>query len=334
MNGTRTTEMLAGMGRILLVGLVLALALISFSAPGEADAGQWRLKIMDAACVEGDKVLLGDIAEVYGDVPESIWREMSMKELWASPPDGRSVTVVRSKLKGLLKYYLGPEVAAMCALPSQLSIQKGGLVISGSELKKRISKFVNTRLSGVQGRAELRDFRLPVNVFLADEFERLEITTARDISAGRLPLRLNVITSGGRVRQRLSASVFINLWQSVPCAAHPIRRGAALKPENITFKRKNTAYHQQVWDGRGGPWRSTRSLGAGQIISLDCLEPMPAVAKGDKVILVYQSDRIKLSVKALALGDGSVGDDVSVRNLQSNKTVQATVLDEHTVAVR
>ncbi len=334
MLGTGTTDMLARTGRVLLVALVLGLAVMSFSAPEEAGASQWRLKIMDAACVKGEKVLLGDIAEAYGEVPERLWQELSMKELWASPPDGRAVTVVRSKLQGLLKYYLGAELAAMCALPSQLSIQKGGLVITADELRKRISEFVRIRLAGLDGQAELRDFRLPPSVFLANEFERLEITSARDVNAGRLPLRLNIMSSGDRIRQRLSASVFINLWRSVPCAAHPIHRGAAIKPENITFKRKNTAYYQDAWDGKGGPWRTIRSVGAGQIISLDIIEPMPAVAKGDKVVLVYQGDRIKLSVKALALGDGSVGDDVSVRNLQSNKTVQATVVDEHTVAVR
>jgi flagella basal body P-ring formation protein FlgA len=52
------------------------------------------------------------------------------------------------------------------------------------------------------------------------------------------------------------------------------------------------------------------------------------------VTLVYNGDRVRLSIKAEALGEGGAGQLVQVRNVQSNKVIMATVVDSDTVVVR
>ena len=58
------------------------------------------------------------------------------------------------------------------------------------------------------------------------------------------------------------------------------------------------------------------------------------VAEGDTVLLTYEGGRIHLAVKAEALGDGDMGEQVEVRNLQSDRVVTGTVIGKNKVGVR
>ena len=50
--------------------------------------------------------------------------------------------------------------------------------------------------------------------------------------------------------------------------------------------------------------------------------------------LVYRGKRVQLTIKVEALGEASMGQQVAVKNLQSKKTVLATVIGDDLVMVR
>ena len=78
----------------------------------------------------------------------------------------------------------------------------------------------------------------------------------------------------------------------------------------------------------------SKSVGVDQVIRLSDIEPVPVIAKGDKVNLVFEGENLRLQVKAEALSDGGVGQKIQVRNLQSKRKILATVQDAETVLVR
>ena len=120
----------------------------------------------------------------------------------------------------------------------------------------------------------------------------------------------------------------------MPVAAKPLNRFERVDQDKVSFRRVNLAYKSETWDGTGGPWRMTRSLGRGQVFTRAHLEQVPHIEKGERVTLMYSNTRVKLSIKAEALGEASIGQQVSVRNLQSNKTILATVVGDDMVMVR
>jgi flagella basal body P-ring formation protein FlgA len=129
--------------------------------------------------------------------------------------------------------------------------------------------------------------------------------------------------------------VFLDVWQMVPCASRPLNPGAALEPEDVTFQRKNLAYLREApWDGSGGPWQVRSPVGMNQVIYASSLRPLPAVRKGDLVLLVYEGELIRLQIQAQVLADGAIGETIPVRNLQNNNEVLARVRDFETVVVR
>ena len=69
-----------------VLGVILGLGLVFWAMYAKAEAqAEWRIKIMDAAVVNGSNVLLGEIAEPLGNYPQKDWDELKNKELWPSP---------------------------------------------------------------------------------------------------------------------------------------------------------------------------------------------------------------------------------------------------------
>jgi len=317
------------------VTLAFVLILCAASLTGAARNGsEWRGVVRTAACVRGPVVLLGEIADPAPGVDARTWQTVAGIRLWqASDKPGRPVSADRDKLYKVLKYYLGEQVDNL-VLPSQLTVQTGGAVVTQEELNAKVVAFLTPRANDFGGQVEFKDMRLPFNFFFDNEDDRLEIGLAGDIQPGRNQIQFRALSPDGKVVYTKAGTVFINVWKAVPVAARPLNRSEHITKEMISFRRVNLAYQPDLWDGTGGPWRMTRTLGRGQPFTRSHLEAVPLIEKGERVTLVYKNNSIQLSIRAEALDEAGAGQQVAVRNLQSNKTVLATVVDSNTVVVR
>ncbi|MFH1914261.1 MAG: flagellar basal body P-ring formation chaperone FlgA [Pseudomonadota bacterium] len=320
--------------------LALAAVLVAGTAtmPGAGTSpvadNDWKLLVRSVACVRGPDVLLGEIADPVGSIDQRTWEAVRNVKLWkASDRLGRPVTIDRDKLLGVLRYYMG-DVVRNLVLPSQLTVQTGGTVVSGEELETAVVAFLTPRARDLSEDFEFRNLRLPLHYFFPNDYDTLSVELDGDLKPGSNQIRLRGVSPDGRTLSTKAGSVFVDVWKAVPVAAKPLNRFERLSRENITFMRMNLAYNQELWDGMGGPWRMARPLGRNQPFSMAHLERVPPIEKGDVVTLVYQGKRVQLTMKAEALADADMGQQVSVRNMQSNKVIVATVVDNETVVVR
>ncbi|WP_316901266.1 flagellar basal body P-ring formation chaperone FlgA [Pseudodesulfovibrio indicus] len=321
----------------LRAGLALCLGLVVLASPvgtGAAKGGKWQALVRDAVCVKGPDVLLGEIADPVDATARSQWKSLAGIKLWqASDRPGHVVNVNRDKLEKVLRYYLG-EMAGNLVLPNQMAVQTGGKVINDAELKERLVAFLTPRGKDLGGDVEFKNLQMPGHIFLQSPLDKLVISMNSDLEPGRNEIVLSGIGPDGRVLSRRSAVVFVDVWKTVPVAAKPLNRMERLTKDKVSFRRVNLAYKPEVWDGTGGPWRMARTLGRGQVFTMSHLEQVPLIEKGEMVTLVYNGNRVRLSIKAEALGEGGAGQLVQVRNVQSNKVIMATVVDSDTVVVR
>jgi flagella basal body P-ring formation protein FlgA len=320
---------------VLVPALLAALFLLPASARAATEPPEWRIVVREAAVAAGERVRLGEIADMVGALNQQVWQDLAERALWEAPPSERRPMVIsRQKLaKALLKHL--PEFKDRIVLPVSLVLQRGGSVLLTEDLAQAVVNALTPKLAHLQGEPRLRDMRLPDYVFLDDAASRLEVQVVGDVEPGRLSLRLAEVDAAGEEGRKVSGSVFLDLWRTVPAASRPLNRDEPLRPDDVTHVRKNMAFlRDAVWDGRGGPWRVRRPVGAKQVIYAESLEPLPAVCKGDTVSLVYQGERIRLKVPAVAMADGARGETIPVRNVQSDKEVYARVRDNNTVTVQ
>ncbi|MBQ7457352.1 MAG: flagellar basal body P-ring formation protein FlgA [Desulfovibrio sp.] len=296
-------------------------------------AGDWRIKINSCAIAHGDIVLFGEIAQPLTPIPT--WERLQYLELWAAPPEeGKPLQINRSNLAQALLERLGRDLFSRCVLPTSLIIQKGGVLVRENELRNYVVKSLTPMLRTMPGDVEFTDFHLPEYIFLAHSGQRVQLEQPK-MGSGRVGLRFAILEADGRVLRRVSGSITITQWVTVPTAARSLNKGENITPEAITFTRVNAKrLREPPWDGRGGPWQMMRSVSAGEPILRSDLATQLMIRRGDIVNLVFARGNLRLETKAEALADGEPGATIAVRNLQTKKQVFATVQDAKTVKIQ
>lgn len=318
-----------------LAGMLALLVLVLFSVSALADSSDsWRIKVRDAVCVEGPQVLLGDIAYPVGEYDRAQWEKIAQIKLWkASKRKGRPVSLSRPKLEDILKYYIG-DMVKLCVLPSQMSIQTGGRVLDNASLEREVVEFLTIKGKALGDDVEFKKLALPQNFFFPNKYDKFVLTLPSGIKPGMVRIRMESMTSDGKINRKAAGSAFANVWKAVPCASRPVNRYERITPDKVKFIKMNLAYNTEIWDGTGGPWRLTRPVGTGQPFRMGVLEQMPTIARGDVVTLEYLGKALRLSTKAKALADAHLGQQIEVQNLQSQRTVVAVVVGSNKVQVR
>ncbi|WP_455989973.1 flagellar basal body P-ring formation chaperone FlgA [Desulfoplanes sp. PS50] len=294
---------------------------------------QEHIVFREAVCVQGAEVTLGDLAVANGPESTIFLEHFAAHTLADAPPRQGDRKVISADMirEGLSRIAAAP---GSCDIPFQIQVQRGGRVIDGPQIRKEVDKFLTRALASKQAEVNIRDYRLPDRIFVPDVAGTLAMDTSREIEPGRISFRINVLDGNRNVVKRISASVFLDAWVTVPCAARPLGRGRVIVPEAVRFERKNLAYLRgAVWNGRGGPWWVKRPMGTGEVVYDKNIELMPIIVQGARVSLVFDGPNIRLEVPAEALEDGRTGKSIMVRNLQSDKQILARVRDKNTVVV-
>ncbi len=305
------------------------------SRPAQGDTIEpWRIRFLEAAVVQGDHVLLGEVAVPLGDMPPGKWEEIARRSLWPAPPEGgRPVNMTRPRLQEAVMATMR-DLAPYCLFPGSMALQRGGVLIGKVPIQRMVESELAPYLAALPGESVLRDYRLPSQVFLGHAGQELVLEPPRKAAPGRLSLRLMVREMDGSIKQKLTGSVFIDCFAEVPVSVTPMNRDDLLEHSKLTYKRVNLAtLRGEPWDGRGGPWRITRPIPVDQVIYQSDVAHVPTVRKGSIVTLLYEGKSVRLSVQAEAMADGAAGENIPVRNMQSKREVYGMVRDSGTVTV-
>jgi len=293
----------------------------------------WRIRFLEAAIVRGDTVRLGEVAVPLGNMSAEAWAEMAQRELWASPPEGRAMSMTRPRLQEAVMRTMN-DLAPYCLFPGSMAVQRGGVLIGKEAIQHMVQSELRPYLASLSGETALTDFRLPQHVFMAHTGQELMLEPLRKVAPGRISLRLLVREMDGTIKQRLTGSVFADCWVEVPISTAIMNRDDLLEHTKITFKRMNLAnLRGEPWDGRGGPWRVTRPIGVDQVIYQSDVAHIPTVRKGSIVTLLYEGATVRLTTQAEALADGAAGESIPLRNLQSRREVYGMIRDATTVII-
>lgn len=312
---------------------VLAAAWLLAALP--AGAGLWRITVREAATAAGERVLLSEIAEPSGEFPADAWAVLGGTPLWYAPEAVGRVSVIPSaKVMEGLRYYLR-DAPVEYALPSQLTVRRGGRVVSGQELRAMAVETLTPKVAALGAEAKLLSVSAPEHLFVDDNAS--VGVEAAELQPGRTTFRYVVTGPGARILHQAPAEAVVEHFGRVPVAIKNIlpKDGAAMEQIAYVYERRNLAgIKGRVFEPGDGQWRARKGVGTGQVLMADDMEPMPLIARGDQVKLIYQGRAVRLTMLAEAMTDGAPGGKITVKNNKFAKEITGLVKDKTTVVVQ
>jgi flagella basal body P-ring formation protein FlgA len=140
------------------------------------------------------------------------------------------------------------------------------------------------------------------------------------MAARRLPLRFT-----GTISETLEATTLLRA----------VRAGETIKASDVATERRPRADvgNETISVDQAVGMAAKHALRAGQALRTGDLIKPQVVQRNEAITLTYEVPGILLTVRGKALEAGAVGDIIGVLNIQSNRTIQATVTGPGRVAI-
>jgi flagellar basal body P-ring formation protein FlgA len=316
-----------------LVALVMLLALMALLAPAAAqspDAGSSDAPFIKAsATVMGDIVHIGDLVENAGAVAEV--------PIFLAPDLGQTGSVpVASVLEAVRGHHLvGLDAHGL----SEVAVTRAARTITAKDVEARILNVLAGKY-GLPDQSNLAVvFDNEVRTFVVEAATTNELAVAR-LSYEPHTTRFDVTFElpGSAVARRLplhfTGSVSETFDAVVP--AHEIAQGQVLKVSDLALERRpkaNLTPTTLTTIEQAQGLSTKHSLRPGQVIRAADVAKPELVARGETVTIVFQVPGIMLTIVGKAVDPGALGDVISVLNVQSKRTIQATVIGPGRVSV-
>jgi flagella basal body P-ring formation protein FlgA len=139
------------------------------------------------------------------------------------------------------------------------------------------------------------------------------------------------------VKWRLHLPVRIDLYDDVALNRSPLVRGQTIDSGNIVFRKKKITALNQGYFTRDDSFerlQARRNLPSGSILTPANVAEKKLVTSGQMVNILLNIKGLRIKSSGKALQSATLGQVIKVKNLQSNKVIQATVSGDGEVQVR
>ena len=243
------------------------------------------------------------------------------------------------------------------------SVKRIGHLMKVRHFLQRFNCLILLISCGAYGNTTANDVRLAVNTYLSAHSEQLLTRYGKDVRVefriGHLDSRLRMANcnipleaqpnspdSVGRVNIKVSCkgttpwSIYVpshvDLYRPVVMPIMPLARGTKLSDAHVELREINIAklkgsYYTRIEDVIG--MEAKRQIKPDKALSSRHLQPPVMILKGEVVFMTASSGALRVKIPGIALSDGRKGQQISIRNRQSKRIVEAKVMGPGQVAV-
>ena len=298
-------------------------------------AAEIAITLRPEAEVLGADIRLGEVAEIACAETE-LRRRLEGLVIGKAPLPGRSRPITADYVRLRLRQLdIGVDRMALGGA-ERIEVSMPGVAVSEEQVRQIVTGFLKT--SGIWGDAEVKVAELTISAdrTLPKGRATYRVLPPRHMrSLGTVPLSV-VFDVDGRFQKTIRATARVEALAPVVVAARPIGRLKPISTDDLKMEKMNlaelpTGVMTDADDIIGK--RARRNIHAGDILRPDLIEMPPLVKRGDMVVIVAESEGIKVTATGEVKSDGLRGEQVKVVNLDSNKRFSARVVDKKTVMV-
>lgn len=295
-----------------------------FVALSVTQAALGQVRIRTQATVEDNVITLGDLFTGVGDLAE--------REVGPAPEPGHRAIYRAEHLMAIARAHDLPWHPSSSV--SRTVVRRGGEVVDEAEISELLRR--EFRQKGAVGRVKINLNRIRNGVLRPPKGSQLLIEALNYDAGGGAFSAYVYSDEPDATGQRQLLRGRVEFLARVPVANRAIRKGQTITDADIKWAEislrtlgSDTVEHPEQVVGLA----AKRNLRLNQPIKQSELRTPIVIAKGSTVTITLKTRGISLGSTGRALEDGSLGETIQIMNIQSKRTVEASVVAPNHVTV-
>ena len=295
--------------------------------------GQPRVSVKVAAesLVEGDAVLLGQVARV-----SPVSERIAGISLGYAPGIGMTRELTRMQIVMALKASGVEESQFLLDTPPRMVVRRASQMIEPDKIREAIETAINRHFTASRIAAEIVriDAAEAVIAPVGPVEIRASMVGVRNYSE-RFPVPVEIRVDG-KVSRSFAVTAEVAAFADVlvancDLAVNKMIEVKDFRLEKVRLEKNPTMYVRDPAALRGV--QVIRPLESGRPIMLDAIVPATVIKLGDPVRIEAYAGRVKIVVNGEARANGRIGERILVKNKDSGAMLQGIVVDRGLVKI-
>lgn len=298
-------------------------------------ADQIKLVGLNEVNLEKKNILLKDLVHVFGGNDE-LRKKIELIEIGAILPPGNDIVVDEKDIRLCLKKANLESNQIEIVLSKPILVKRVSMEISSDFIKTAIEKYIKSHSSEKKSTVLIKDIFGAESIILPNGNLTYSIEPKYHSDLlGKVHLMMFLYIDG-EFHERLSLAAKVEKVADVIVAKTPICRGQVIEPSNLKFRSVELSQLKgkpfMDLDGIVGK-SASKQIYPEMVVLANDVEIPPVLKRGDTVRIIVTYSNITATARGLARENGRVGEKIRVVNIDSKKSLFATVLDRHTVKI-
>jgi flagella basal body P-ring formation protein FlgA len=313
---------------------VLVLVLLA-AASAVGGAGLISLRVYDQVEIESDQIQLGKIARIDGD-DAGLVRDLEALVIGRSPLPGKSRSLDSAAILLRLKQS-GIDLARFeLQIPPEVQVSRGAVEVGRERIEQLVKAFIQQQFAGKGQTVRIKEIRGAEPVLLPKGSLSHQVTAPRNTAlSGNLPLTVT-LKINDEVEKRMMVTAVVEVLVNAVVTTRPLGRFKPIEESDVEVRPVDVSGLPS--DYIGDPEavlgkRTRRLLDANTVLRPDLVESQPIVKRGDRVRIIVESPGMRITAVGEVKQNGCLGERIPVANLDTNKVIQARVVDTQTVKI-
>ena len=294
-----------------------------------------RLRIAATAQVDTNKILLGNIAKIEGTDSQEILKLRGIL-VGRAPLPGNSRTIDGGFIKTRLKQNGFNPAELVLELPSSIIVTRSFIEVSREKIKTLVADYIAKILAPGNPNARIKDIQVSESMRLPVGRITYAVSAPRNRPmVGQVPLSVNFEVNG-KSYKKVWTTATIEVLAEVVITKKPLGRHKPITEDDIEVRQIDLARAPSdvITDPEAVLGKRTRrAIGSQTVLRANLVEFPPLVRRGDVVVIVAETNGLKITALGQVKKKGAKGDRIPVVNFESQKVLYARVMDANTVKV-
>ncbi len=321
--------------RHLLPIIIFLLVFISEISWGADTAILTQIRISPKVQINEENILLGKIAGIEGHDPLLV-QKLSSIVVARAPLPGNSRTLGKQTFQFRLKQNGIDLSQIVLHIPSEVVFTRNFIEVSREKIKMLVSDYIQKNILKDHSDGSIKKIQVADNLQLPNGRITFKVMPPRNRELlGQIPFSVHFDVNG-KFYKRVWATATVEVLADVVVTKKPLGRHKPINEDDIELLKMDLAKLPTgvVTDPEAVLGKRTRrAIGAKTVLRADLVEFPPLVKRGDVVIIIAESEGLKITALGQVKKKGRLGESIPVINFDSKKILYARVLDSSTVKV-